>query len=240
MIPSELHNKRKKFICIDTETTGEIPQQIAYDVGFVVTDRYGTVYEKRSFVVKEVFADLTKMCSAYYSSKYGIYIDNIYRQHTVPTPFLTVLKEFAEMCHKWNVKTIASYNLSFDLRSMRNTVYYLTGIYDWLPYEMEEFCILNAACTALYGKDYCRTAIKNGWLTAKGNVKTSAECGYRYIKKEHDFEERHMGLDDCLIEIEIMREIFKKRKKFDHSVKGFPMNGVLKMGRELKKEMGIE
>lgn len=56
-------------------------------------------------------------------------------------------------------------------------------------------------------------AIKNNWLTDANNFKTSAEIGYRFITGNVDFIEEHTGLEDVLIEIEIMAYALRQNKR---------------------------
>ena len=49
-------DKRKKYyIVLDTETANEIPDQLVYDLGFVVTDKQGNIYERYSFIISDIF-----------------------------------------------------------------------------------------------------------------------------------------------------------------------------------------
>ena len=50
-----MSRQTEKFIVLDIETPNDIPDTFAYDVGFVVADRKGTIYEEESFVIKDVF-----------------------------------------------------------------------------------------------------------------------------------------------------------------------------------------
>ena len=45
----------------------------------------------------------------------------------------------------------------------------------------------------------------NDYLTAKGQRRYTAEIIYRYITGENDFSEEHKGIDDVLIEKELLR-----------------------------------
>ena len=127
---------------------------------------------------------------------------------------------------------IAAYNLAFDLRAMENTCELLFDNRNWLKYDLEKLCIMCAACDILYNKPYCKLARERGWVTDKGNIKTSAECGYKYISGDYDFEEAHRGLDDCRIEGQILTAIYDKHKKFDGSIRAFPMREVWKREQE--------
>lgn len=218
------------FLVMDTETTGEIPQQIAYDVGWVVCDRSGKIYHRFHAVVREVFANLPMMATAYYANKFPNYLDAIRNQEMEVLTFAEILQRFEETVNVFHIKTLCAYNLSFDLRAMSNTQKWLTGKKWWMSYELnqklEKFCIMRAACEVLMGYQYVKTCRANGWETDKGNPKTSAEMAYRYITKDFQFEEAHRGLQDCEIEAEILAACFRKHKKFDHSPAGFPQRKV--------------
>lgn len=222
----------EKILVIDTETVGNIPRQIAYDVGGLVTDRSGKVYHEFHFVVKEIFADLELMATAYYANKFQTYIGSIYEQDIEPIPFAEVLRKLTAIVDLWDVKKIAAYNLQFDLRAMENTCNLFFENKNWLNRELEPLCIMCAACDILYGKKYIKLARERGWVTDKGNIKTSAECGFRYVSGDFDFEEAHRGLDDCRIEKEILRAVYAMHKPFDGSIRAFPMRQVWKREAE--------
>lgn len=222
----------KKILVIDTETVGAIPRQLAYDIGGVVTDRNGKIYHEFHFVVKEIFADLELMHSAYYADKFQTYVDSLYEQKIEPLSFMEILRKLTAIIDLYDVKAIAAYNLQFDKRAMENTCDLIFENRNWLNRDLEELCIMCAACDILYGKTYCKLARERGWVTDKGNIKTSAECGYRYISGDYDFEEAHRGLDDCRIEAEILRAIYAKHRRFDGSIRAFPMRKVWARERE--------
>ena len=68
----------EKFLVLDTETCNTIEQPIPYDIGYAVCDRKGNIYVKRSFVVAEVFLDMSDvMKSAYYAEKIPMYWEDI-------------------------------------------------------------------------------------------------------------------------------------------------------------------
>ena len=220
--------KRKFYIVLDTETTGDIPHQIAYDVGWVVCDRDGNIYERQHYLVREVFADLRMMATAYYADKFVGYLDRLNDREIVAAPFAHILTAFDHCVEKYGVETLCAYNLNFDLRAMSNTCDWLFENKNWCKYELEHLCIMCAACDVLYGKKYIKMCRANGWETEKGNVKCSAETGYRYISGDLDFQEEHRGADDCEIEAQILAAIFKLHKKFDGTPVGFPYRKVYK------------
>ena len=54
-------DKRKKYIMVlDVETTNNNMESkfndgLVYDIGFVIMDKKGNIYAKRSFAIKEIF-----------------------------------------------------------------------------------------------------------------------------------------------------------------------------------------
>ena len=62
-------NKHYYLVC-DIETANHTEDALAYDVGLAIIDRNGTVYEKHSFICREIFFDEADlMQSAYYAKK---------------------------------------------------------------------------------------------------------------------------------------------------------------------------
>lgn len=222
-----------KILIIDTETVGDIKYPIAYDIGALVTDRNGNIYHEQHWVVKEVFGDLQRMTTAYYSEKFQTYIDTIYAQETEPLPFTKIVEKLNAIITLFDVKILSAYNLQFDKRAMRNTAREILNTDEWLTADLQDLCIMCAACDILYGYKYCKTARAQGWETEKGNIKTSAECGYRYISGDYDFIEAHKGIDDCRIEAQILKAVYDQHKPFDGNIRAFPMREVWK--REQRK-----
>lgn len=223
----------KKILVLDTETVGNIAHPIVYDVGFIVTDRNGVIYHAEHHVVKEIFADVQLMATAYYAHKYNTYIDGLYERNVEPLYFGEILSRIDEVIELYNIKTLAAYNLLFDERAMANTCELFFDNKNWLKYPLERLCILCGACDILYGKKYIEFVRANHFETEKGNIKTSAEIGYRFLTNNLDFEEAHKGLDDCFIEAEILKALYAKHKKFNATPRAFPMREVYKREKEL-------
>ena len=78
-------DKRKKYVMVlDVETTNNqievknAPNDgLVYDIGFVVADKKGNVYIKRSFAIKEIFDWTDLMNTAYYKNKLPSYLSII-------------------------------------------------------------------------------------------------------------------------------------------------------------------
>jgi hypothetical protein len=111
--------------------------------------------------------------------------------------------------------------MAFDKKALTNLIRYVSKSFCrwWFPFGTEFFCICNMACDALLErKSYIDFAVKNGLLSEKNNILTSAECVYKYMKKNMDFIESHTGLEDVLIEVEIMAYCYRQHKKMQRTI----------------------
>ena len=52
-------------------------------------------------------------------------------------------------------------------------------------------------------------------MCANGQVRKTAEILYRYISGEADFTEKHTGLEDVLIETQILAHCYRQHKKMN-------------------------
>lgn len=221
-------NQKQKFLILDTETVGEITAPLVYDVGAVVTDRDGNIYATYNAIVGEVFLNPGLMNSAYYIGKLPIYRDKILNHEVEIKTFRQILTDLDKLIEVYRIDTLAAYNLAFDRRAMSNTCKWLFDNENFFKANLNELCIMCAACDILYKKKYCRTAREKGWVTEKGNIKTSAECGYRYITHNDEFNEDHLAMYDAMIESQILKAVFDQHKPFDKQIIAFPMRKVWK------------
>ena len=229
--------KPKNFIMVlDTETLGGLCHPIAYDVGGAVTDRNGHIYETFHFAVKETIGNVHRMNTAYYADKYPEYLERLYNHKMVLAPFAEICQHINALIDKYAIQTLAAYNLTFDLQAMKNTAAEILGTEVWTLADLKPLCIWCASCEVLYTAKYCKLARANGWLTAKGNICTNAEMGFRYISQDWSFQEEHRGLDDVLIEVQILVAVYRKHKRFLGEPKAFPFRQV--WAREKKIEKG--
>ena len=209
-------------VTLDIETANTTEDALAYDVGFVAHYNDGTILEKHSYIIREVFfgmADL--MTSAYYAHKIPEYLESIKRGERVVASAYEVRKALHDVCKKYNVKVIMAYNASFDTKGLNTTQRYLTkSAYRWfLPYGVKVECIWHMACQTICSQkkyyDFCH---KNGFVSKSGNIQTSAECVYRFLTDNPTFTEEHKGLDDVLIETAIFVECRNKHKKMNRNI----------------------
>lgn len=207
-------DKRKKYIAvIDTETAGNIAYPQVYDLGIVITDKQGTVYETRSIAIKEIFGDLELMSSAYYSNKYQMYIERLANQEMQLMTFENALSELITLIKKYNVKQLSAYNLNFDKRALASTYEKLYN--KELSFgDLELVCLQELTASALLTqKAYKAFAEKYNLKTEKGFISQKAEHAYQYLTNNAEFIEEHTGLADALIETELMAKAYRQKKK---------------------------
>lgn len=215
--------KRKMILVLDTETANSLDDPLTYDIGFVMTDKQGHIYEKHSFIIDEIFQNGQNelMRSAYYAHKIPMYMEKIAKGETLVRSFTYVRFFIKDLMEKYGCTTVAAYNARFDSLATNTTQRYLTSSkYRWFfPYGTEIMCIWNMACQVLYTqKTFQKEAIANGWVSIKGNIETSAEIGFRYLSNDFQFKEEHTGLADVLIETEIMARCFRQKKKMETGI----------------------
>lgn len=214
--------KKELYLVIDTETCNSIEQPLPYDIGYAICDRYGNIFLKRSFVVAEMFIDRQDlMQSAYFAEKIPQYWEDIKQGKRKVRTLWQIRKTLHKDMKDFKVKKVGAYNMGFDKRALNNITRYATKSWcRWFfPFGTEYFCIWNMACQViLNSSSYVKYALKYGLVSEKDNILTSAECCYRFLKKNIDFLESHTGLEDVEIEIEIMAKCFSTHKKMNKEI----------------------
>ena len=217
-----MSRQKEYFLVIDTETCNTIEQPLPYDIGYAICDRQGNIYVQRSFVVAEVFCDMKDvMKSAYYAEKIPHYWEDIKSGNRTVASVWTIRKTLVADMKKYKIKKVGAYNMAFDKRALNNLMRYTSK--SWLrwffPFGTEYFCIWSMACQVLLNRtSYIKFALQNGLISNADNVQTSAECCYKYIRDNIDFKESHTGLEDVLIEVEILKECYRQHVKMDTSI----------------------
>ena len=212
---------------IDTETCpldkdfeGVCPYNMfVYDVGYAVVDKRGNVYLTRSFVNADVYlAEKELMKSAYYAHKMPLYEADMQAGKRNLASMYTIRKVLLQDMHEYNVKEVYAHNMRFDYGALNNTQRYITkSKYRYFfPYGVEICDTLRMARDVLGNMPtYKRFCEENGYLTKTGHARMTAEIIYRFISGENDFKESHTGLEDVMIEKDILAYCFRQHKKMN-------------------------
>ena len=203
---------------IDIDFEGVSPQNmLVYDCGWAVVDKRGNVYKTRSFINADIFLkEKELMNSAYYANKIPMYWEQIKRGERILTSFYNIRKTLLEDIAEFEVKEIFAHNMRFDYGTLNTTQRWLTkSQYRYFfPYGIEICDTLKMARDVIAKMPtYQRFCKENGYLTKNGQYRLTAEIIYRFISKNNDFIESHTGLEDVLIEKEILAYCYKQHKK---------------------------
>ena len=222
-------DKRKRYIVvIDTETCNgivtakgdlDLKDSLVYDLGIAVIDKRGTIYETYSFIIRDTFFGMRDvMKSAYYADKIPMYRKDIQDGKRKVISFLEAKLILRDIMEKYNTNVICAHNALFDYRALNTTQRYLTksAFRYFFPYDAEFWDSLKMARSVMgQMKGYRYFCERNGFMTRHKvpQCRFTAEICYKYIINDVDFTESHTGLEDVLIEAQIVAYCFRQHKK---------------------------
>lgn len=219
---NKIDKRKKYYMVLDTETCPidrecqdiTPDNMLVYDIGYAIVDKKGNVYKSGSYIISDVFFKefYTKMQSSYYSAKIPQYMQDIGEGKRKVKTWAEISFILRDTIQEYQVKAIVAHNARFDFGALKNTKEYLNQ-YAMLPY-MTWYDSLKMAKSVMAEmptyKQFCQD---NNYITAKGNVRLTAEVLYRFISQDNAFIESHTALEDVLIEKEILAYCFKQHKK---------------------------
>lgn len=137
--------KKKLYLTLDTETatlpfvkeiaTGEkdrqklaISKPLVYDIGWVISDRQGTILDKKNFLVQETFFVPQVFNTAYYKEKRPLYM-NLYKEGRIKADtWDNIIEKLLADLRKCSVAT--AYNATFDFKkAIPFTERYIKALY---------------------------------------------------------------------------------------------------------------
>ena len=206
-----------KFLFMDSETaeTNMVDGQLdvssgqVYDLGLMVIDENGKIYDQISMVNEDVFFGMPEsMQNAYYADKIPQYLEDMRMGKRKIVNSWQMYKTFAEMFRKYDISAVVAHNAFFDVKVLNSTMRYQTKsrVRWFLPWGIEIIDTLKLARNT-FGKDpkYVEWCKENGYMTnhAIPRPRLTAEILYRYITGNDEFIESHTGLEDVQIEADI-------------------------------------
>lgn len=225
-------DRRKKLIAvIDTETANGLEDSLVYDIGWAIVDKRGNVYCSRSYLIKEIFCnERDLMRTAYYADKIPMYLADIERKTRKIITFRMARKIFIDDCKRYNCNTVCAHNARFDLNALNTTMRFLTkSKYRYFfPYGMEIWDTMKMAQDVMCKMPtYQRFCSKHENYTLKnGSPRKTAEILYQFIIGDDTFVENHTGLEDVLIEKEILVYCLKQHKRMRKTLFPSPVQKV--------------
>lgn len=217
---------RNYYLIIDTETANgymegdklNLQDSLVYDCGYAIIDKKGRVYESASYVVGEVFLnEIDMMNSAYYAEKIPQYWIDLHNRTRTFTNIFELRRNVRAICEKYNVKAIIAHNARFDVNALNNTIRYYSksAVRYFFPYGIEIWDTLMMSNIIAHMPSYITFCETNGYMTKHKTPRPrlTAEIIYRYISGNEDFQEKHTGLEDVMIEKEIFAYCNRQHKK---------------------------
>lgn len=234
----------RKFIVLDTEGVNDgKPNKnnlganaLVYDVGIVVADRTGQVFDKFSIVNTDVFYQDSLMESAYYHEKIPQYIEGV-GENWEPMSWLQIVNLMRNLVMDYQVKDIWAYNVLYDQSATNYTTAKASNGFKrfFAPYGTRYRDVWDyAGSTICATQKYVAWCIENGFVSASGNPSTSADTVGKYLRGSLEYQERHTALSDAEDELRILLAAFKRKQKARQS-KGQGWRDASKIAKELAK-----
>ena len=213
----------KKFIVIDTEAVNDGKPNannlganaLVYDIGLVVADRAGNVYDRFSIVNTDVFYNDKLMKTAYYNDKLTQYHEGI-GEFWEPMSWLQIVNLMRDLVMDYGVRDIWAYNVNYDQASTNYTTEKASNGFKrfFAPYGTRYRDIWDYAGSTLCAtKKYVEWCINNGFVSASGNPSTSADTVGKYLRGSLEYSEKHTALSDAEDELKILIAAIKRKQK---------------------------
>lgn len=209
---------KNTFATIDTETVGL--EGHVYDIGYCIHDKKGNIVLERNWLVEENFTNPKKMMGAFYAGKHFTHYARMLQDGEIRlTPWAEIVGIMRADFLTHGVNVVAAYNAGFDLRVIAQTHADLGNAGKVLQNPVKVLDIWQFACeTKLRQKSYANIARTLGWVSPAGNIKTGAEFAHRYCSGDYSFIEDHTALSDARIEVAILAECFKQKKRVPYGI----------------------
>ena len=203
---------------IDTETVGL--EGHVYDIGYCIHNKRGEIVAERNWLVEENFTNPKKMMGAFYAGKHFSHYARMLQDGEIRlTPWAEIVGIMRADFLTHGVDVVAAYNAGFDFRVLKQTHADLGGEGAILQNPVKILDIWQFACeTKLSQKSYANIARSQGWVSPAGNIKTGAEFAHRYCSGDHSFIEDHTALSDARIEVAILAECFKQKRRVPYGI----------------------
>jgi hypothetical protein len=229
--------KTKKYMVIDYEGASD---KRPYNVGIVIGDK-NNIYYKMSLILDEFLEEnLTSHNLTAYAM--AVEVEAMTKNPNYNGEFHKVSKDnyiklLLTLIDRYQLEEIWGYNVTFDkyatLRVMSENLdfwEYLDSRIKWCDIQREIFY------TKLNKKKYIEWCIANNYLTPHGNIRTSEEVVYRYLFRNNDYIEKHIGVYDALDEYQILLVALRQKQKRKKEATGTQLYKIL---NNTIQELGI-
>ena len=154
--------QKKKYLMLDCETAtlpfaneiaGDDPERkkriaiakpLIYDIGWIITDRLGTIIDSKHFLIAEIFSVPSIFNTAYYADKRPIYLDMLYKKDIRVMPWNDVMEILIKDMKI--VDGVGAFNSMFDFKkAIPFTELYIHEVYSPNYFQWEQIQRQSAA-----------------------------------------------------------------------------------------------
>lgn len=205
---------------IQTDSGLDMSNVLMYDCGWAVVDTKGGIYETASYVNKDIFLkEKELMQTAYYAEKIPKYWEDLRKGERKLVTTYEIRRAMLDTLDKYNIREVAAHNARFDYNALNVIQRWTTAsrYRYWFPFDRVTIwdTMKGAEQVICQMPTYRKFCEENGYITESGRLRKTAEILYRFISKNNNFTEEHRGLEDVLIESEILWYIYRQHKAMD-------------------------
>ena len=190
-------------LVLDTETIN-LEKQFVYDLGYKIADADGNVVARKSYVISQVFNNKELFATGYYSNKMPLYLERLASGYSKKVGWGHAMRYLANDIKKYGITEIYAYNSKFDTKAIAFMCGWFNVVNPLGDKEILDIMdFIKPITNTKEYKDFCK---ENGYMTKHKypRPQMKAETLYRYLTDNVDYEEEHTGLEDSLIELEIL------------------------------------
>lgn len=191
------------FLLLDTEAI-DLNKPYIYDIGYIVFDRTLQPATYGHMILSQIYDNDMLFNTAYYGNKRPIYTQRLKGKTARKTHVGHAMRTLKSIIKNYNIKSVYAYNIPFDNRAFEFTTKFfklknpIAGL--------EKVDIQSIANHKIHNtKAYKDFAKNKNYITEKGNLQVSAEKTFEFIYGDA-FQESHLGLDDCFVELDILKK----------------------------------
>ena len=211
--------KEKYLLFLDTETIGTLNVKesvLPFEIGIKVLDLDNMkVIKEKSYLVRKFFNNKYIMLSTFSATKYPNYFEKLENDKRYKTMSVNdIMQDLTKIINRYNLKIVVAHNGNFDQQAIARLSEDF-GTENPLE-KLDLLDTMEISKIITFSKEYANYCIENKdrlnsvkdscFITNSGRVRTTAQAIYCYISNNADFEEKHTGLEDIDIEIEIFKK----------------------------------
>lgn len=198
-------NNKGKVLLVDVETCDN--SRVILDFSFMVVDLESATYSHLStYIIKETWNNKELLKGEYIDKDKIIeYKEGIDKGLYKLISFYEFVKELEKILTLYNISVFSAYNVKFDYDALIKTFNYYNVIIPKSIQSLDLFDLYEYSKTLFLNKKYYNFCLDNNYFTPKGYIKTNVETLYKFILKDNNFIEKHLGMDDLKKEFHILQ-----------------------------------